>query len=163
MIKDFIENLPPNHKLWFYGFSKNLSESQLAEVNETLQIFINSWQSHGEKVKASYQILEGKIIVIMVDQDYLEASGCSIDSSVAVLRAINETYDLDMFNRLKLAVRINEGWEYLHSNDVSEMIGQGLITGETICLNESVSNSNQKNHLLIPFKDSWMAKRVINA
>lgn len=163
MIKDFIENLPSNHKLWFYGFSKNLSESQLAEINETLRIFINSWQSHGEKVKASYRILEGKIIVIMVDQDYLEASGCSIDSSVAVLRAINDKYGLDLFNRLKMAVRMNEGWGYLHSNEVAEMVGQGLIIDETICLNESVSNSNKKNHLLIPFKDSWMAKRVINA
>lgn len=151
----FIEehsNFPLNSRLWIYPSDRVLTEREQTFINESLVQFTNQWAAHGTKLEASSAILYNTFIVLIVNEDIEPASGCSIDSSVKVIKEIGTKLNVNFFDRNKIV--------YLDNNEVefTELSKLSKLNNEVV-FNSSVANFNDfQNKFELPFKESALSK-----
>ena len=83
------ESLPLESKIWIYQSSRKLSDQECAEVETGLHAFLQKWSAHGTALEASYQLKYNRFIIIAVNQEVQNATGCSIDASVQFIQSVS--------------------------------------------------------------------------
>ena len=156
------QNFNSNSRTWVYQASRNLTNAEAEEVKNLALGFAAEWKSHGTPLKATADVLYNRFLVMMVDEDAGSASGCSIDSSVAQIRSIEQKLNIDLFDRMNLAyLNADGGLETVHANKVSDAHEHGALTEETIVFNNMVtSKSELETNWRIPLIKSWAGSRV---
>lgn len=90
-------------RVWVYQSDRNLSDKEVVFVQQKLLNFCNEWKAHQTHLKSSYKVLHNRFIIILVDEQQQNASGCSIDSSVKFIKEIEAEFGIDLFNRTQIA------------------------------------------------------------
>ncbi|MEN8145928.1 MAG: hypothetical protein ABFS14_13400 [Gemmatimonadota bacterium] len=69
------------------------------KVLETgLAAFLDGWAAHGEALAAGFCVLEGRFLLIAVDEAAAGASGCSIDALTGELRRLQDMLETDLLS-----------------------------------------------------------------
>ena len=97
-------DLASDSKVWIYQADRVLSSTEINWIEEQLQQFVGQWAAHGAKLKAQGKVIGQYHVVIAVDQNFANASGCSIDASVRFIKTIGQELEINFFNRMKLLV-----------------------------------------------------------
>lgn len=156
------QNFPPNSRTWVYQASRNLTDAEEEEVKNLALGFAADWKSHGTPLKANADVLYNRFLVMMVDEDAGSASGCSIDSSVAQIRSIEQKLNIDLFDRMNLAYLNSEGeLETVHANSISKAVEHDALNEQTTVFNNMITSfSELQNNWRIPLIKSWAGIRV---
>jgi hypothetical protein len=160
------EDFAADSRVWIYQSSRMFMLSEALQIEGLLEDFTANWNSHGTPVKGYANLLFGQFVVIMADESATGVSGCSTDSSVRVIKEIEKTFKVNMFDRQTLAFIRKEKVELIPMNQFSHAINSGLITAETPYFNNLVPTKNALLYeWIIPIKKSWLAKRypLLNA
>lgn len=99
-----LKHFPDNAKVWIYQANRLLNETEVNWLNEQIQAFTKDWAAHGTQLRAEGKVLKNAAILLAVDQDIHEASGCSIDTSVRFIKQMGKELEVDFFNRLKVLI-----------------------------------------------------------
>jgi hypothetical protein len=113
-MKNLID-LNPNSKLWLYASDRKLSQTEIEWLNENLKKFAKDWSSHGSSLEASASVINPYFIAFAVDLSKENASGCSIDKSVKLVKELGQELNIDFFNRLKVWIE-NDSDEIISIN-----------------------------------------------
>jgi len=162
---DFAEHIPedfhPTSRVWVYQSSRLFMMSEALAMEPLLEKFAANWQSHGVKVKGFAGLLFGQFIVIMADETATGVSGCSTDSSVRLIKQIEEMYKVDMFNRQMLALYVKDKIQLLPLSQLNYGIENGFVTPDTLYFNNLVATKEELLHnWIIPVGKSWLAKKI---
>jgi hypothetical protein len=106
--KNIFPELPDHSRVWIYLSNRKFNETESSEIALAIEAFTSSWTSHQNKVKAAGSLLFSQCIVLALDEDVEAVSGCSIDSSVHLIKTLGQKYDVDFFNRLNMLILIND-------------------------------------------------------
>lgn len=156
------KQLPDSTRVWIYQSNEAFTDSQIEQINELLKDFCNSWNNHGEGLKSSFLIKYHQFIVLAIDESHYEASGCSIDSSVQVIKKIENLFDVNLFDRMKTAFKIEEHINLVSLADFQKYVNEGKINSDTIVFNNMVKTVGEFNsNWEVKAKDSWH-KRYFN-
>lgn len=98
------DQLPDNARLWSYQSDRKLTETEKAWIEEVLPPFLKDWAAHGAKLNAYGTVLGDYHLILVVNEDQANASGCSIDSSVRFIKHLEKELGVSFFNRLKMLV-----------------------------------------------------------
>jgi hypothetical protein len=151
----------PASRVWIYQSSRLFFISEALEIEEMMNDFIEGWQSHGAKVKGYANLLFGQFVIIIADETQAGVSGCSTDSSVRLIKAIEDKFKVDMFNRQNLAFIVKEKIQLLPLSQLKYAFENNFIDADTIYFNNLVQTKEELlSKWLIPVKDSWLAKRI---
>lgn len=151
----------PESRVWVYQSSRPFVEKEQGEVQEQLEQFYLQWQAHGAPVKGWAQLLFGRFVVLMADERDVQVSGCSIDSSVRILKSLEKQYEVQLFDRLSITFLVKDKAEVLPFNQVQYALDKGYINEDTLLFNNVVTTKQELlDNWLQPLKDSWMAGRV---
>ncbi len=90
-------------RVWVYQSDKSLSDKEIVLIQQKLLTFCNDWKAHQVHLKSSYKVLYNRFIILLVDEQQQNASGCSIDSSVKVIKEIETEFGINLFNRTQIA------------------------------------------------------------
>jgi hypothetical protein len=155
------ENFHPSSRVWIYQASRIFSIGEALEIEEMMNDFTENWNSHGATVKGYANLFFGQFIILMADETQAGVSGCSTDSSVRLIKNIEETFKVDMFNRQNLAFFVKDKIQILPLSQLKYAFENSFITPETIYFNNLVLTKDELlNNWLIPVKNSWLAKKV---
>jgi hypothetical protein len=157
------EQLSPSSRLWIYSSKTAFSEEQKHIIKEELESFIVTWEAHGASLKASYKIEHEHFIILAVDENYHEASGCSIDKSVQVIRNIESRAKVDLMDRLAIFVWDNNNVRVLNAGGIKEMIKSNLLTSDTQVFDNSITNLNDYQYLRLKSAGNTWLKRYFNS
>lgn len=165
MNTDYQEHLPADFhdesKVWIYQSSRLFTMSEAFEMEEMLHSFIATWKSHGAPVKGYANLFFGQFIIIMADESSTNVGGCSTDSSVHLIKAIEKKFGVDMFNRQNLAFIVKDKIQLLPLSQLEYAVTNHFITAETLYFNNTVLTKKAlMENWLIPVKQSWLAKRT---
>lgn len=153
------DGFSPESRVWIYQSSRPFTLSEALEIEDILNGFTASWQTHGEPVKGYANLLFGQFIVLMADTT---VSGCSTDSSVRVIKDIEQRFAVNLFDRLALAFVVRDKIQLVPMSQLDYAIKQGFINADTIYFNNIVpSKEEMQAHWMIPVRDSWLAKRFL--
>ena len=151
----------PSSRVWIYQSSRLFSIGEALEIEDVLQEFTESWNSHGEKVKGYGNLFFGQFIILMADESQAGVSGCSTDSSVRLIKSIEETFKVDMFNRQNLAFLLKDKIQLLPLSQLKYAMENGFITPDSLYFNNLVSTKEELlNKWILRIKDSWLAKKL---
>ena len=132
------------------------------QVENGLKQFADSWLSHGAKVKGFAGLFFNRFVVIMADEEATGVSGCSTDSSVRVIKQIEQQFNVHMFDRQALAFAVNDSIRVIPLAQLQSAVYDNTITYETLYFNNLVQTKAELDtKWLIPLKESWLAKRVV--
>ncbi len=153
------ESFSEQSRVWIYQADRELSPSEVNKIQDTLTKFAQSWDSHGQPLKAAASVMYQRFIILMVDETAGSISGCSIDKSVHLLQEISTQLKVDLFNRLQLAYWNGEQIYAGSKSALKEAIEKGQIDPSTTVFNNMVSNKAEfENSWQIPLAESWAAR-----
>jgi len=155
------EDFDDNSKVWIYQSSRLFLMSEAFAIEDMLKDFISSWKSHGAPVKGYANLFFGQFIVLMADETQSTVGGCSTDSSVHVIKDIEQNFKVDMFNRQNLAFIIKDKVQLLPLSQLSYAAENNFITADTLYFNNTVLTKKELlEKWMVPVKNSWLAKRL---
>jgi hypothetical protein len=113
-------NYSENCRVWTYTADRFISAEESNIINYLLQNFLSNWSAHGKKLVCDATLLYNSILVFVVDEEYVTASGCSIDSSTHFVKNLEKELNMSFFNRLKVLTKIGDELKFIHYNDLKQ-------------------------------------------
>jgi hypothetical protein len=151
----------PSSRVWIYQSNRIFSLSEALELESMLANFTESWQSHGEAVKGFATLFFGQFLLLMADETAAGVSGCSTDSSVRLVKQIEQRFGVSLFDRQTLAFIRNDKIELLPLSQLKYAFENSFLKEDTPYFNNLVQTKAQlETNWLIPLKDSWLANRL---
>lgn len=148
-------------RVWVYQCNRIFTLSEALEIEELLENFSKEWNSHGDEVKGYANLFFGQFIIVMADESATKVSGCSTDSSVRLIKNIEQDYQVQLLDRQLLAFIVKERVQVLPLSQFNYSIENGFITPDTLYFNNLVlTKKDLLNQWIIPVKDSWLAGRI---
>ena len=148
-------------RVWIYQSSRFFMMNEALTIEEMMEDFIINWKTHGEVVKGYANMFFGQFIIIMADESLPGISGCSTDSSVRLIKSIEEKFKVDMFNRQNLAFVLNEKVQLLPLSQINYAFENDFINKDTIYFNNIVQTKEElEAKWMIPVKESWLSKKL---
>ncbi|MEO7305950.1 MAG: hypothetical protein ABIR78_12740 [Ferruginibacter sp.] len=165
MEPNFKEHIPSgfndSSRVWIYQSSRLFFISEALEMEDMLNEFVSNWNSHGAPVKGFANLFFGRFIVLMADETATGVSGCSTDSSVRLIKSIEEKFKVELFDRQTLAFVVKDKIQLLPLNQLDYAVDNNFIDGDTLYFNNTVlSKKEMVDKWIIPVKESWLAKRL---
>ena len=159
--QDLIPNdFAADSKVWLYQSNRQFTLDEALQIDELLNDFAITWKSHGIEVKGFGKLFFGQFIILMADETATGVSGCSTDSSVRLIKNIEQDFNVNLFDRLNLAFIIKERIQLFPLNQLNNAIENDLISPDTLYFNNTVQTKQEViKHWIIPVKNSWLAKR----
>lgn len=156
------EQMPDHSRVWIYQSDRVLTDAETLLIKQKLRDFIQSWKSHQKSLNAHANIMYQQFILLAVDEQYEAPSGCSIDSSVAFLKNLEQEFKINLFDRLKFAWKADDHQIRCSTrSEFATLYAAGKINDQTIVFNNLVQT---KKELLqkweVELALSWHAKMV---
>jgi hypothetical protein len=156
---DTIKQMPMDARVWVYQSNSRLSEEEIQAIKIKGAAFIESWAAHGAALKASFDILHNRFIILAVDEKQAQASGCSIDKSVGFMKALEQEFNLQLFDRMQVAYRTQQDIEVCTLSEFEKLAKQGIVTPSTVVFNNMITTKAAFDSAWeVPLKESWQKK-----
>ena len=153
--------LPESARIWVYQSNRAFTEDETEKVTELLTNFMSHWNNHGDSLKSSFLVKYNQFILIGIDEAHKEASGCSIDSSVQVMKKIEKLFEVDLFDKMKTAFKIEQHINIVSLADFQKYTNEGEITSDTIVFNNMINTiADFKQKWEVKAKNSWHARYI---
>lgn len=155
------DSLTGNGRVWIFTSNRKLTTREVDEINAKFDVFCQDWSAHGSQLKASFQIFNDQILVLGADEDFEPASGCSIDRSTSIFQEIDQTLQIDLFNRLNLAFQENDEIVIVRMADIQSAYDLKKITDSSIFFDNSVNSLQDiRTRWKVPFIMSWAYTKI---
>ncbi len=159
-------NFHPGSRVWVYQSSRLFSLNEALEIEEMLAEFARQWKSHGTPVKGAAYLFFGQFIILLADETATGVSGCSTDSSVRLVKDIEQKFGVNMFDRTMLAFIIkdksdNYRAQLLPLSQLQYAVDNGFIDADTLYFNNLVQTKDElESKWIVPVKESWVNNRI---
>jgi hypothetical protein len=154
-------NFHPDSRVWIYQANRLFSIDEALEIEEMMKEFLVQWKSHGSPVKGEAHLFFGQFIILMADETATGVGGCSTDSSVRMIKEIENRFGVNMFDRTTLALVIKDKVQLLPMAQLQYAFENNFISGETLYFNNLVQTKRElESNWIIPVSESWIAKKA---
>lgn len=158
------DNLPDTARIWIYQSDRKLKQDEKSTISTNLLAFTNQWTAHNQTLGASFSILHDQFIVLAVDEDYNQASGCSIDASVHAFRNLGAHLQIDFFTRTNVAFWKDGEVQIVPLSELSEKPGGGIWNNQTEVFNNTIRTKGELiNSWKISAGQSWLKRHLAKA
>jgi hypothetical protein len=103
-----LDQLPDDARIWVFGISPALNDSQHASALAAIDSFLDSWAAHNVPITSARAIIDGSFLVVAVDRRS-ETSGCSIDRMFGLLRQLEQQFGVQILDPNRIFVRHGDG------------------------------------------------------
>jgi len=153
------EELPDESRVWIYTGSRPFSPSEESSVSELIESFCEKWVAHGQVLRTSFKIERSQFIVIALDEDFQNPSGCSIDSSVGILRQIQAATGIDFLDRSSIPFLTYNEVVRIPLSNLKANFASGELKSDTLTFHTLAATKGEwETSKTIPAEKSWMAK-----
>ncbi len=142
MLVDF-NSLADSSKIWIYQSNREFSDLELEVITNKLRDFVSNWKRHGDELRASFDIRHKQFIIIAVDEQYNNVSGCSIDASTHIFKQFEAEFHIDLFNKLNTAFKDGDHINVVSLGDFQKFINEQKIDSRTVVFNNTISTKKE--------------------
>ena len=152
--------MPLTARVWVYQAQKELTALEMTTVTQVLNQFASSWDSHGASLRNSYVLLENRFVVFGVDESLNQASGCSIDKSVNVMKLLSDQLHVDFLDKTQIAYITKDNTVATFDfKNTKSIIEQQQVDAHTIVFNNLVNNmADFQSNWKIEMANTWLGK-----
>ena len=154
------EQMPMNSRVWMYQANRALTPDEVAAMRLKLYEFCEQWNAHGAGLQSSFSIMYDRFIALLVNEEQAKASGCSIDSSVHIIKELGEQFNIDFFDRLTITY-LDENGKLADAKgpNFKEVLKSQSDPESTIVFNNMVGSKRElETDWEVPVINSWQQK-----
>jgi hypothetical protein len=153
------ESLSDNSRVWVYQANRAFTASETRQLEVKLRAFCEQWAAHGEPLKTSFRIEHNQFVVLCADEDYHVPSGCSIDTSVRMLKEFQTSVGADFFDRSRVAFLENGAVISEPLATMKELFASGALKAASTTFDNLVpSKGDFIRRWTVPAEKTWLAK-----
>lgn len=154
-----IESMPAHARTWVYKTARDLSQAEQKMIHEHGAAFTSTWAAHGAPLDACVDVLFDRFVVVAVDEEQANASGCSIDKSVGFIKQLEHDLNLMLTDRMVVVYEGDSGITSCRLQELPELMKAGAITADTIVFDDLVATvGDLKDRFRLPLRSSWMQR-----
>lgn len=154
--------LPGSTRVWIYQSNRELLPSEVEVLRNKTEQFVKEWTAHKNQLKASFEVLYNRFLILAVDEKEMEASGCSIDGSVRFVKEMEKFLNVNFFDRMNFAYKKDDKVLSSDRLEFERLVSMGEITDDTIVFNNMVSTiSDMQQNWEVTFATSWHKQLVL--
>lgn len=155
------EALPASTRVWIYQSNSPFAEKDIKQIKSYIDQFARSWVSHNQQLSAYGDLLHDRFVILMVDESQAGASGCSIDKSVAFLKALQTEFGVDLFDRMRFSYLEDQEVQTVSRDEFARLYQEGLINDETPVFDPLVNTKGDfEENWIRPLGESWHRRMV---
>ena len=156
------KNLQNNSRVWIYQSNRVFTHKEIEFVTEKATDFINNWIRHGDDLKGSFTIKYHQFLVLAVDENFNNVSGCSIDASVRFVQQLEQSLQLDLMDKMNITFKDGENINLIKLSQFQEFVKSKKINEETIVFNNLIATKEDfENNWEVPVKQSWHKRFLV--
>ncbi len=153
------EKMPDNARLWIYQAERKLTYEETDVVKHNTEHFLSEWQAHGQDLKASFDIKYNQFLIISVDESFSQASGCSIDASVHLIKALENELKLSFMTTSQVAFMEGEEVNLYPFNQLKKQAQEAIIGPDTLVFDNTVQNMAEfRSRWIKPSRETWVKR-----
>lgn len=142
------EELSNDARIWIFQSNRLMNDTeQTLLINKTKQ-FVNEWTAHNQTLKASCAVLHDYFLILAVDENFNQASGCSIDKAFRHVTQMGDVLNINFFDRMKIAA--------IHNNQMQLFPYLDVKSNPNNFADHTFFRNTVENKLQL--KNSWMVK-----
>jgi len=104
-----ISSLPPDARTWCFGASARPADSALDRLGTDLAEFLETWTAHRADLRAGFEWIHGRFLVVAVDESTTGASGCSVDALTAEIKRLEQEAGVELLDAAPVWFRESSG------------------------------------------------------
>jgi len=157
VIPDFIKSFNPDSKLWIFQSVDPLDKEEVIIISKSMNQFLVSWKSHGKQIKSTIFVIKSHFIFVLVDSNFCEASGCSIDSLFKKIKELGGHLNKDFLKRnlISFQEKKSKRIQFLTFNKFKEYIKNNL--NDFVIFDNSITLLSDLTNWQMNFLD-WKSK-----
>ncbi len=157
------EDFAADSRVWIYQSNRLFSLTEALEIEKLLEDFVIRWDSHGTPVKGYANLFFGQFIILMADESATGVSGCSTDSSMRLIKQIEQKFNVQLFDRQLLAFVVREKLQLIPLPQLNYAVQHNFIDPTTLYFNNTIQTKEElENNWIIPVKESWLMSKLAN-
>jgi hypothetical protein len=155
--------MPAHARVWVYQSTRELSTEETTSLQAAAMQFVQDWTAHNNQLNACAEVRYNRFLILLVDEDAANASGCSIDKSVKFVQQQETSLGTHFMDRMNFAYKLGDKVLSCNSSAFEQLLEAGTITGDTFVFNNLVSTKQElETQWEILLKESWHQKLIIN-
>lgn len=153
------ETLPRESRIWIYQSNRKFADDEVAIIEATLKDFIENWAAHGTPLEASYLVQYNRFIIIAVNQEVQNVTGCSIDASVHMIQELERKFGVELLDKMNVTFRLGEHIAHKTLMEFRKMVKDKAVSANTIVFNNLVNNIEEwQDYWEVPAGESWHSR-----
>lgn len=158
------ENIDAHSRLWVFQSNQPFREETKVYIESQLRKFTEEWTSHNHELEASYLIEHDRFIILAVNEAVNEASGCSIDKSVAVIKTLEEQLGITLMDKTLVSYIRDQGITTVKLSQIKDEISAGNLHETTLIFNTLVSTKAEYvKSFKSPAASTWLKRYFVKA
>ncbi|CAM1372558.1 ABC transporter ATPase [Tenacibaculum xiamenense] len=160
----FVEykELPDNSRVWVYQSDREFTEKEIDYVYEKAKVFVDNWTRHGDDLKASFLVKYNHFLVLSVDENFNNVSGCSIDASVRFVKELETELNVDLMNKMNVSFKDGDHINIVKLPDFQKYAKEQKITGSTTVFNNMVNTKDEfETKWEVTAEESWHKRFLV--
>ena len=153
---------PDESRVWIYQADKPFADADIPAINEDISRFCEQWTSHNRALRAIGGVMHDLFVVLVVDETRADASGCSIDKSVAFVKSLEQKYHCRLLERNNIAWLDDQ--EQIHVTPLGNLkdeLHSGKLNMSTYVFDNLVANRKDFiSRWVVPLEQSWVKRFV---
>jgi hypothetical protein len=152
-------HLPTGSRVWIYQSDRAFTEGESVVIKTAISQFVSQWLAHKAKVIGDGSLLYDRFVILAADEEKLQVSGCSIDSTVRFIKELGAQYGVNFFDRFYTCYWDGNAVKGVDFETFKSLAASGKITDDTIVFNNVITTlDGLKNQWQIPLSKSWHSK-----
>jgi hypothetical protein len=154
------DSLPSSSRIWVYQADRLFSENDELVMEDILKKYCEQWVAHGEPLRSSFKIAHRHFIILSIDETHYGASGCSIDTSVNIIKQIGSRTGIDFFDRRQIAFSTDRIF-LIPVAQLKKTFSDGIWDEQTLTFDNLVETKGQLDTVwLKPAGTTWLKRYV---
>lgn len=158
MLVEF-DQMSDTSRVWIYQAERKLSEAEVDFVEKSTSEFLKGWSAHGNDLKSSFKVEYDQFLILTVDESFSQASGCSIDASVNLIKVLEQRTGISFITNGLVGFLIEDEVKLLPFNKIKEEIAANTISSSTPMFNNTIQYlSDFKSKWLVESSQGWVCR-----
>jgi hypothetical protein len=153
------ETLPEDARIWIYQSNRKFSDDEMAQIEELLKAFLDTWAAHGTPLEASYQLKYNRFIILAINQQTQPATGCSIDASVQFIQDLEKQFEVDLLDKMNVTFKLGDHIAHKPLVEFKKMAKEKAVSANTVVFNNLVNTVGEwQEYWEVPAGESWHSR-----
>lgn len=151
-------------RIWIYTISQLLTEEQLSALKQRCQDFVSTWTAHEVSLDASFELYKNRLLIFKVNEVNYNASGCSIDKQVRLVKELEQQFSVELLNRLLVAYEKADEVAVVKTSEIAGLLNAENINENTLVFDNTISTSTDlATNWKKPLKETYLSKYLVSS